>query len=274
MNVNLRGFLNCFICSRNAVRFFLIYACLYSCLTYHWLYPGHWLYPHSYFLSSQDLFTAEKNSRKQKSARFLSRFQAKTPLAVCRWLTLHIRSLSAQPGPSYKNPVKRPKNPSGNSPKKLQYIDLARAKSEVCGSCWIMASVTCTPISRPISSEDTAGMSKSSRCFQVLLTFSLTSLCGGTFNLGTVHTGWMWTGMFTACFPVGVIRRFTDLEHCGVPLFSMFPRQCSRSGPSWFSLSAMSLLIKVSELPSSRIANVSIVATLFSPCIWTGTTWK
>ena len=40
MNVNLRGFLNCFICSRNAVRFFLIYACLYSCLTYHWLYPG------------------------------------------------------------------------------------------------------------------------------------------------------------------------------------------------------------------------------------------
>ena len=40
MNVNLRGFLNCFICSRNAVRFFLIYACLYSCVTYHWLYPG------------------------------------------------------------------------------------------------------------------------------------------------------------------------------------------------------------------------------------------
>ena len=83
-----------------------------------------------YFLSSQDLFTAEKNSKKQKSARFLSRFHAKTPLAVCRWLTLHIRSLSAQPGPSYKNPVKRPKNPSGNSPKKLQCIDLARAKSE------------------------------------------------------------------------------------------------------------------------------------------------
>ena len=22
------------------MRFFLIYACLYSCLTYHWLYPG------------------------------------------------------------------------------------------------------------------------------------------------------------------------------------------------------------------------------------------
>ena len=40
MNVNLRGFLNCFIYSRNAVRFFLIYACLYSCLTYHCFYPG------------------------------------------------------------------------------------------------------------------------------------------------------------------------------------------------------------------------------------------
>ena len=62
--------------------------------------------------------------------------------------------------------------------------------------------------------------------------------------------------MFTACFPVGVTRRFTALEHCGVSLFSMFPRQSSRSGPSRFSLSAMSLLIKVSELPSSRIANV------------------
>ena len=99
-------------------------------------------------------------------------------------------------------------------------------------SCWIMASVTCTLISRPIWSEDTAGMSKSSRCFQVLLTFSLTSLCGGTFNLGTVHTGWMWTGMFTACFPVSVTRRLTALELCGVPLFSMFPRQSSHSGPS------------------------------------------
>ena len=82
----------------------------------------------------------------------------------------------------------------------------------------------------------------------------------------------MWTGMVTACFPIGVTRRFTALEHCGVPLFSMFPRKNSRSVPSWFSLSAMSFLIKVSELPSSRIANVSIVATLFSPWIWTGTT--
>ena len=27
--------------------------------------------------------------------------------------------------------------------------------------------------------------------------------------------------MFTACFPVGVTRRFTALEHCRVPLFSM-----------------------------------------------------
>ena len=72
----------------------------------------------------------KKNSRKEKCVHFLSCFWAQMPLAVCRWLTVHICSLSAQPRPSYKNPVKWPKNLCRNSPKNLQYIDLARAKSE------------------------------------------------------------------------------------------------------------------------------------------------